>query len=385
VTPPAIKYPKFDFDSDLTRAIIELERARASLRHGSTPDSVYNELAALSRLLTSIMSARIEGNRTSILDAVSGAVEQRHSDAAFPDEGVEEIMNLQRAVDFIDENTSRMPIGNLFIRELHRIAVDGLTREGDRTPGAYRLEEVTIGQSAHRPPWPADVPDHMNELIDFIAEDVEPQKQLLQVAIAHHRFLWIHPFGNGNGRVARLLTYAMLRRQGVTADGGLRAINPTAVFGADRGTYYDHLERADTLTDDGILEWCTYLLDGLASDVVKAMRLIDADFVIDELLIPSVERLRRSGGLTDSEARALTITAERTVIAASDLVEVFPGTKSHRSGAIRRLIDRGLLERHPENSRKYRLVLSPNDLTIHLVHRLDRVGLLPKILAEDPI
>lgn len=302
-----------------------------------------------------------------------------------PDEGVAEILNIQRAVEFIDEHVLTAPISNLFVRELHRIAVVGLSREGDRTPGAYRLGEVTIGQAAHRPPWPADVPDLMNELLDFIAEDVEPQKQLLQVAIAHHRFLWIHPFGNGNGRVARLLTYAMLARHGFTSPTDSRAINPTAVFGANRAEYYRHLELADSLTDEGVIAWCTYLLEGLAADVQNLSRLNNAAFVTDELLVPAIERMRRSGDVTQNEATALTIAARRAVVASSDLEPAFPGSPATRSKAIRGLLARGLLEREPHSPRKYHLAFSPNDLTIHLVHRLDRVGLLPRILAEDPI
>ncbi|WP_308798966.1 Fic family protein [Agromyces silvae] len=362
--------------------IIELERARTVLGKGTTPPVVYRQLKALSQLLTSIMSARIEGNRTSILDAVSGVAKTRGPGEFDVDEGVEEILNIQRAVDFVDAAAPSEPISNLFIRELHRLTVEGLRREGDRTPGAYRLGEVRIGQSKHQPPWPADVTDHMNRLIDFVAEPVEPQKQLLQTAIAHHRFLWIHPFGNGNGRVARLLTYAMLVKQGFSSPTDYRAINPTAVFGADRAEYYNQLEHADSLSNDAIISWCTYLLEGLASDVEKLTRLGDADFVTEQLLLPAVERMQRSGGVTVVEARILGTAARKTTITAADLTEVVPGVSAKRSQAIRRLLDRHLLERDPANSRKYHLVFSPNDFTIHLVHRLDRVGLLPRILRD---
>jgi Fic family protein len=380
----SIAYPAFEFDSRLTRAVIDLERARASLGGGTTPLTVYGQLKSLAQLLTSIMSARIEGNRTSILDAVSGIARDTRGDDGDADEGVAEILNIRRAVEFVDGHAATSPITNLFVRELHRIAVEGLSREGDRTPGAYRLGEVTIGQSSHRPPWPADVPDLMNALLEFIAEEVEPQKQLLQIAIAHHRFLWIHPFGNGNGRVARLLTHAMLVRNGFIPPSDSRAINPTAVFGANRAEYSQHLELADTLTNEGIIAWCTYLLEGLAADVRKLTRLNDAGFVTDELLIPAIERMRRSGEVNADEASALSIAAQRTIVTAADLEPALPGSPASRSQAIRRLVDRGLLEREPDSPRKYHLAFSPNDLTIHLVHRLDRVGLLPRILTEGP-
>lgn len=381
-----IKYPQFPFDSDLTRAVIELERERAKLNKGTTPHEIFLQLKDLFQLLTSIMSARIEGNRTSILDAVSGAARLRNSSAPIElNDGVEEILNIQRAVDFIDQKVGSSPIDHLFIRELHRIVVSGLSREGDRTPGAYRLGEVSIGRSSHRPPWPADVPDCMSSLIAFIGEGVEPQMQLLQTAIAHHRFLWIHPFGNGNGRTARLLTYAMLVKQGYTSGTDYRAVNPTAVFGSDRQGYYDNLEAADSLSNDGMVAWCTYVLSGLNTDLKKLGRLTDRDFVTDELLIPAVERLRSAGGLTSGEAAALGIAARKTIVKAGDLEQAFPGSPSTRSQAIRRLADRALLGATAPGARTYQLIFAPNELTVHLVNRLNFAGLLPTILSEDPI
>lgn len=381
-----IKYPEFLFDSDLTRAVIELERERADLNKGTTPPEVFRQLKDLFQLLTSIMSARIEGNRTSILDAVTGAAGLRGtSPSTERNDGVEEILNIQRAVDFIEQTVESSPINHMFIRELHRIVVSGLSREGDPTPGAYRLGEVSIGRSSHRPPWPADVPDHMTSLFDFIGQTVEPQKQLLQTAIAHHRFLWIHPFGNGNGRTARLLTYAMLVKQGYTSAADYRAVNPTAVFGSDRQGYYDNLEAADSLSNDGMVAWCTYVLSGLNADLKKLGRLTDRNFVTSELLVPAIERLRSAGGLTAPEAAALSVAARKTVVKAGDLEQAFPGSPSTRSQAIRRLTDRTLLRSTALGARTYQLVFAPNDLTVHLVNRLNAVGLLPTILSEDPI
>jgi Fic family protein len=381
-----INYPQFAFDSDLTRAVIELERERAHLNRGTTPREVFVQLNELFQLLTSIMSARIEGNRTSILDAVTGAAGQRDPSLLVErNDGVEEILNIQRAIDFIEQTAATSPIDHMFIRELHRIVVSDLSREGDRTPGAYRLGEVSIGRSNHRPPWPADVPDHMSSLIDFMSEEVEPQLQLLQTAIAHHRFLWIHPFGNGNGRTARLLTYAMLVKQGYTTASDYRAVNPTAVFGSDRQGYYDNLEAADSLSNEGLVAWCTYVLTGLSTDLKKLGRLTDRNFVTDQLLIPAIERLRSSGGLTSGEAVALGVVARKTIVKAGDLEEALPGSPSTRSQAIRRLTNRNLLRATAPGARSYQLVFAPNELTVHLVNRLDVSGLLPMILTEDPI
>ena len=80
----------------------------------------------------------------------------------------------------------------------------------------------------------------------FINENHPPKYDLIKVALAHHRFGWIHPFGNGNGRVVRLLTYALLIKYGFNVKTGGRVLNPTAAFCNDRDQYYDMLARADT-------------------------------------------------------------------------------------------------------------------------------------------
>lgn len=203
------------------------------------------------------------------------------------------------------------------------------------------------------------------------------------MAIAHHRFLWIHPFGSGNGRVSRLLTYAMLVKQGFTSSSDYWSVNPTAVFGADRQAYYDNLELADSLTNDAIVSWCTYVLEGLNEDLKKLSSLSDAGFVTDRLLIPAIERLRSSGGLAANEAHALSVAATKPTVRAGDFTTAFPGSPSTRSHAIKRLVDRGMLRPVSEGARSYQLAFSPNDLTVHLVNRLDSMWLLLTILRGD--
>lgn len=90
-------------------------------------------------------------------------------------------------------------------------------------------------------------PSFDSPLVDLTfqgSEDVNneshPDKyDLMKVALAHHRFGWVHPFGNGNGRVVRLLTYAQLIQYDFSMATVGRVINPTAVFCNDRDKYYE--------------------------------------------------------------------------------------------------------------------------------------------------
>lgn len=379
-----IEFPEFPFSSPLSKAIIQLERVRADLGDGTTPAEVFTQLRSLFQLLSSIMSARIEGNRTSIVDAVSGVQRAVRYDDVKQGDDVQEIVQLQDATAFVDSVVERgTPLSHGFVRELHRIAVAGLEREGDRTPGAYRVSDVAISGSAHRPPAPGDVHSDMTTLLDFINAEVDQNYELLKIALAHHRFVWIHPFGNGNGRVGRLLTYAAMRRQGFSDTGGYRALNPTAVFGEDRDLYYERLEDADSLEPESLIRWSTYVLEGLLADLTRLSKLGNKGYVTDALLVPAINRGLQTARFTTGEAHALTIIAHKTVVKAIDLQPAFSGSPASRSQDIRKLLDRGVIEPIGDGKRTYRLHLAPSELTPLLVRELDRWGFLPRILRDS--
>ena len=109
------------------------------------------------------------------------------------------------------------------------------------------------------------VDGYMDELIDFVTREDDPRYDLIKIAIAHHRFVWIHPFTNGNGRTVRLFTYALLMKYGFRVETAQRILNPTAVFCNDREAYYNMLMEADTGTDAGLEAWCEYVLGGSRS------------------------------------------------------------------------------------------------------------------------
>lgn len=375
-----LKIPTFAFDSPLTEAVFDLEHIRGDLALSDTDPDVLVQVGEVLRLVTSMTSARIEGNRTTVLDVVT---EKAGTSNAQKSDAVQEIINLEAASEFVDENIgpgSRLT--QTFVRELHHLAVDGLVAEGDRTPGSYRTTAVAIAGTEHTPPGPDLVRSLMTELVDFINADRSRNQDLVATAISHHRFLWIHPFGNGNGRVARLLTYAMLVQQGFTQTTGFRALNPTAVFGADREKYYERLSAADRYDNQGLVEWCEYVLVGLRQDLSRVKSLGDASFVLKRLFIPAIDGLLRSALVTADEAAALRTTATRGVVKAGDLAAALPGSPSTRSQAIRKMLDRNLLESLPEARRSYRLCLTTGPLVLAVIRQLEDLGFVPEIMRK---
>ena len=243
------------FEDPITASIVVLEGLRRQIRT-TTPPELFIGLKSIFQTIESLASARVEGNNTTITDLV----DLRARGIQSADEKQLEIANIESAIRFIDENLNPGDaITHNIVREIHRIVVDGLTPppdgEGDHTPGEYRTDNVSIAGSQHTPPLGVDVHRYASELIDFINYEDQSQFSLIRIALTHHRFCWAHPFTNGNGRVTRAVTFALLKKYGYNAD----RINPTAVFAANRDMYYRKLAAADRGTDDGLLEWCRYV------------------------------------------------------------------------------------------------------------------------------
>jgi len=361
------------FASNVTDLIINIDNLRKRQLGGSTHPQIFFQIKHIFHILESIGSARIEGNHTTIAEYVEREIEESEDE----DEDITEIKNNEAALSFIEEVIESAPINRAFICELHKRVVKDLNREGSKTPGQYRKGNIVINHSKHTPPDFLKVNDLMDELFSFINKPDPEKYDLIKIAIAHHRFTWIHPFDNGNGRTVRLLTYAMMIKMGFKVDTG-RILNPTAVFCSDRDAYYDALQRADEGTDEGILAWVEYVLSGLNHEISKIDNLLEVEFVKSKILLPALKGLKERKIITADEMKILNKAAENQEFKTADLNEVFPGQSSvHLSRAVKRLRDMKFLKPIEENSRTYVLYFLRNYLMREIMICLDREGFLP--------
>ena len=370
-----INTPTPKFDSDLTKTILELEHLKNRSLKNTTSESIFLQLKNLLHAVEAVTSARIEGNHTTI----ASYIEKRDDDSHKNDEQIIEISNLIDGLDFIDKYVMEEPISADFIKELHRIVVGDLTHEGDKRAGAWRDEPRYIANAEHQPPEPYDVPDLMRELIDYINNDDSEQYDLLKIAITNHRFVWIHPFGNGNGRTDRLLTYALLCKKGYIAPNRMRLFNPTAVFAGDRNKYYDMLALADDYKDEHILEWCEYFLSGVRDEIKKSESLADADFVNKKILLPSVDRMEKAGIISRLENNILGRAIRLNTIKAGDIKDLWDRdvTSVAIAQQIKKLRDRNLIKPTKEGGREYEISFDNSELTRVTLEQMDLAGLLP--------
>jgi Fic family protein len=181
-------------------------------------------------------------------------------------------------------------------------------REEAVVPGAFRHHDVIVGR--HVGPPHAEVA----ACLARIAEVYDPARHagpaaLVALAAAHHRVLWVHPFGDGNGRVVRLVTDAYLRRIGLgghglwTASRGLarrRLEYQAALTGADRERW-DDFDGRGARSLKGLVAFCDFFIGTCADQIAYMEGLLAVETLAERVV--GYGRARESGALPDPEGR----------------------------------------------------------------------------------
>jgi Fic family protein len=228
---------------------LELASRSTGLRR-SLPVGIANALAGLVRAMNCYYSNLIEGHDTHPIDIERALAEDYSNDARLRDLQLEARAHIavQRWID--EGGVAAGPLAPSSVCELHRRFCELLPTEllavenpdtGERvtvTPGELRRRDVRVGR--HVPVSPGAVPRFLERLAAAY-KDLGRTDTILATAAAHHRLLWIHPFVDGNGRVARLVSHAMLS-ECVDAGGLWSMARGLARNVAD---YKNHLARCD--------------------------------------------------------------------------------------------------------------------------------------------
>ena len=212
------------------------DRVRNMREQGRLSREVLYRIRKHFRIKNIYHSNAIEGNALAVGETRE-VVEHGLTITGKPLKDQAEARNLSHALDFLEElASSSTPITEHDLRQLHALVLHEITEEA----GAYRSSAVSISGSDYSPPGPESVPAQMEDFGRWLS-DVSVAGDtafagvsgLLVAAAAHTWFVTVHPFIDGNGRVARLLLNLMLIRHGY----------PIAIITKeDRLRYYDALE-----------------------------------------------------------------------------------------------------------------------------------------------
>lgn len=249
--------------SDLTR----IERVRGFLEATRLKEEWLKEMQSRALVIESHYSTHIEGTELTLEQAERILAGKRVENIKEKDEI--ELKNYQEALEFVSGHLGKKdPITEELIKDIHRKLVKGV-RGGEYSPGEYRKIQNYIINSAtggrvYTPPGAVFVPDMMEELVEWInrLKDVSP---ILVAGIAQFQFVHIHPFLDGNGRTARLLSTLILYKTGYDFK---RLFTLSEYYDRDRPAYYRAIQSVRENNMD-MAGWLEYFTEGLKTQLVE--------------------------------------------------------------------------------------------------------------------
>ena len=286
---------------------LELAEKSAAFR-SSLPESTAAALADLVRAMNCYYSNLIEGHNTHPVDIERALEDDYSADPHKRDLQLEAKAHIT-VQKWIDEGgMAEPPTATGSIIEMHRRFCELLPEDllwveypgtGERVkvvPGALRERYVEVGR--HVAVSPGAVPRFLERLHQAYEREGRIGS-ILAAACGHHRLLWVHPFMDGNGRVARLMSYAMLRN----------SLDTRGLWSVARGLarremeYKAHLQACDedrrgdmdgrgTLSEAALASFAEFFLQVSIDQVEFMSELMQAQRLRDRIMIWAEEEMR---------------------------------------------------------------------------------------------
>lgn len=250
--------PVYTITNKILTNIAKIEAVEEVIRHSPLLPLWEKKFKEEAIVRSAYHGTHLEGNKLNKNDAVDLLLGR---DIIGRPRDIQEIINYRKVMEFIDEEARRQidKITDNLIKKLHRIITYKILEENQ--VGEYRLKQVVIrnsenGEVTFRPPAPIEVPFLMREFLYWLnrqnSEQIHP---VLKAGIAHHELVRIHPFIDGNGRVARVIATLILFLGGYDIR---RFFSLEEFYDKDAVVYYKNLQKASSGNLNAWLEYFTY-------------------------------------------------------------------------------------------------------------------------------
>lgn len=288
-----------------------------------------------------VSSSGMEGTYTTLSDLFLF-----EAGASAPDRQADnrEVLNYVRALEGAIADLDTLPISARLIRRAHGTLLSGAskTRGAQVEAGEFKRDQNWIGGSGSIetarfiPAPPQHTPDAIDALMKFInrpeRDDASP---LIDVALAHYQFEAIHPFGDGNGRVGRMLIALMLAERGVLPQ-PLLYMSPWL---ERHKTFYIDLMFEVSQTGNWI-PWIHFFLRAVAESAEETIRVVQRIQDLHKEYRDRFQTARRSALML----RIIDLAFERPVMSVSDIAQALGVTYAGASNNVKELVREGVAE-----------------------------------------
>lgn len=339
--------PKYTITNAVANALTRIERARGFLEAAKLSEDWIAGMQSRALILEAHHTTHIEGTHLTLAQAEK-LWAGKSVPGADPDDK-KELLNYRKAFDLVAEYLgSGAPITEGLVREIHKRLVQGV-RGNKAAPGEYRkIQNYVINSKTkeviYTPPAAHEVPILMRDLIDWLNGEKETNA-VIMAGMAQFQLVHIHPFIDGNGRSARLLSTLHLFRTGYDFK---KLFTISEYYDRDRPAYYRAIQSVRE-NDMDMTGWIEYFVEGLAVQLKevqeKGERVIKQDV------------LEKKYQLSNRQQKALAFIMDNDSLTIQDFEKLCPRTTRRTlQRELKEMIEGGLLNQEgATNRRLYRL------------------------------
>ena len=273
--------PKFSLTNTIVNNLLEIERIKEGIKNLPINPKLLSSLRETAKLSTIHYSTQIEGNRLTkeeVKDLIDKYIPRSQAELSskksFSNTGrvrdEKEIKGYYAALDYIEKLAkTKSSITEDNIKHIHALVVGGgstKVKGTDYREGQNVITDSATGVIVYMPPEAKDVPDLMNEFVNWMNTPNDIPIPII-ASIIHYQFVTIHPYFDGNGRTARLLTTLTLQKNGYDLKG---IYSLEEYYAKDLQGYYDAINIGKSHNyylgriDADITKWIEYFINGMA-------------------------------------------------------------------------------------------------------------------------
>lgn len=256
--------PSFSITNKLLKTIGTIEAAKEVIENAPLVPAWEAKFREEAMVRTVHHGTHIEGNELNFTEAekvLAGAK------IVGRDRDIQEVLNYRNVLKFIEGYDNR-DITEDAIKHIHELTVHRLLPE--ETIGDYRKAQVVVknsqtGEITFRPPPAIEVPFLMNSFLEWMNNTVNDSHPILRAGMTHYEIVRIHPFLDGNGRVARAAATLVLFKNGYDIK---RFFSLEEYYDREPIHYYEALQSVGKL-DGNLTSWLEYFTEGLAIELTR--------------------------------------------------------------------------------------------------------------------
>lgn len=260
----------FSITNKITASLTRIERARGFLEGSALSEAWIAEMQDRALVLEAHHTTHIEGTRLT-LEQSERLLTGQAVPGTDPDDA-RELLNYRNAFELVGGYLgSGEPVTEGLIREIHKRLVQEV-RGDSAAPGQYRkIQNYVVNaqtrENIYTPPPAHDVPPMMAELAAWLQGEHEIHPVIV-AGIAQFQLVHIHPFLDGNGRTARLLSTLCLYRSGYDFKS---LFTISEYYDRNRPAYYKAIQSVRENTLD-LTQWLEYFAEGLATQMREVQK-----------------------------------------------------------------------------------------------------------------